>query len=76
MCVSLCVLGKIWIRSAGGCRGEKTTLTTVHVCIVCIVMVGVTDRHKTLPAPQKCDDGRQHTLTLNVMESLIDEYPK
>ena len=31
---------------------------------------------KHCPHHKECDGGRQHTLTLNVMESFMDEYPK
>ena len=59
-----------------GVKGKKTTSTTVLVCIACTTWLMWRTYKRQCPHHEECDDGRQHTLTLNVMESSMDEYPK
>ena len=77
MCMSLWVLGKIWIRSAKGCWGKKKPHQPLCTSALLVQSWLMWRAYKTCnPHHEECDDGRQHTLTLNVMESSMDEYPK
>ena len=56
--------------------GGKTTSTNMHVCIACTFMVDVVGRQKTLPPPRKMRCQATTYIDMNVMDSLMDEYPK